>query len=262
MLLENKNAVVYGGGGTVGGAVARAYAREGARVFLAGRTEAALEEVAGEITSAGGRAETAQVDTLDEGAVDGHAVQVVREAGGIDISFNAIGHGDVHGPPLLEMPFEDFFRPISTSMRSKYLTTRAVARHMVPRGSGVILTITATTARMSIPEIGGTGVTFDAIESLFRQWAIELGPHGVRVAWVQTTGLPEALAPVDVFPAYGTGAPMTREQLIAWNERETMLDRLTTLEDVGNAAVFLASDRASAVTGAAANVTCGFLPTR
>jgi 3-oxoacyl-[acyl-carrier protein] reductase len=262
VLLEDKNAVVYGGAGSVGGAVARAFAREGARVFLAGRTPAALDEVAGEITSEGGRAETAQVDALDEDAVDRHAEEVAREAGSIDVSFNATGHGDVHGMPLLEMPYEDFFRPISTAVRSKFLTTRAAARHMVPRRSGVILTITATTARMSIPEIGGTGVTFDSIESLCRQWAIELGPHGVRVAWVQTTGLPEALAPVDLFPAYGTGAPMTREQLIAWNQRETMLDRLTSLEDVGNAAVFLASDRARAITGASANVTCGFVPTR
>jgi 3-oxoacyl-[acyl-carrier protein] reductase len=262
VLLENKNAVIYGGGGSVGGAVARAFAREGAQVFLAGRNPASLDGIAGEINSAGGRAETAQVDTLDEVAVNRHADEVVRAAGGIDVSFNAIGHGDVHGPPLLEMPFEDFFRPISTAMRSKFLTTRGAARHMVPRGSGVILTITATTARMSIPDIGGTGVTFDAIESLCRQWAIELGPHGVRVAWVQTTGLPEALAPVDLFPAYGTGAPMTRDELIAWNERETMLDRLTSLDDVGNAAAFLASDRAGAITAAAANVTCGFVPTR
>jgi 3-oxoacyl-[acyl-carrier protein] reductase len=261
VLLEEKNAVIYGGG-PVGGAVARSFAREGARVFLAGRTSAILEEVAGEITSAGGRAETAQVDALDEDSVDRHADEVVREAGGIDVSFNAIGHGDIHGLPLLEMPFEDFFRPVSTAMRSKFLTTRAAARHMVARRSGVILTITATTARMSIPEIGGTGVTFDAIESLSRQWAIELGPLGVRVAWVQTTGLPEALAPVDRFPAYGTGAPMTREELIAWNERETMLHRMTSLEDVGNAAVFLASDRAAAITGASLNVTCGFVPTR
>jgi 3-oxoacyl-[acyl-carrier protein] reductase len=261
VLLEDRNAVIYGAG-PVGRAVARAFAREGARVFLAGRTQVTLEEVAGVITSAGGRAETASVDTLDEDAVDRHADEVVRAAGGIDVMFNAIGHGDVHGLPLLEMPFEDFFRPISTAMRSKFLTTRAAARHMVPRGSGVILTITATTARMSIPEVGGTGVTFDAVESLCRQWAIELGPHGVRVAWVQTTGLPEALAPVDQFPAYGTGAPMTKEELIAWNERETMLDRLTSLEDVGNAAAFLASDRAAAITGASANVTCGFVPTR
>jgi 3-oxoacyl-[acyl-carrier protein] reductase len=66
MLLENKTAIVYGGSGSVGGAVARAFAREGATVFLAGRTLATLEEVAEEIRAAGGEAETAQVDALDE----------------------------------------------------------------------------------------------------------------------------------------------------------------------------------------------------
>ena len=104
MLLEDKTAVVYGGAGSVGGAVARAFAREGARVFLAGRTPATLDAVAAEISGSGGAVQTARVDALDERAVDAHADAVAAEAGGIDVSFNAIGHGDVHGLPLLEMP--------------------------------------------------------------------------------------------------------------------------------------------------------------
>lgn len=263
MLLENKNAVIYGGGGSVGGAVARAFAREGAKVFLAGRTLATLDRVAEEIAGSGGDAETAQVDALDETAVDSHADAVAQQAGRIDLSFNAIGHGDVHGAPLIEMPFDDFVRPITTAMRAQFLTARAAARHMVKQGSGVILAITATTARLSIPQVGGTGVTFDAIESLCRQWASELGPHGVRVVWLQTTGLPEALADIDLFPDYGTGSGgMTRKELIAWNEEETMLNRLTSLAEVGNAAAFMASDRASAMTASAVNLTCGAVPTR
>jgi 3-oxoacyl-[acyl-carrier protein] reductase len=261
VLLENRNAVIYGGGGSIGGAVARAFAREGARVFLAGRTLASLDQVAEEIATAGGQAETAQVDALDERAVDKHADEVAGNAGRIDVSFNAIGHGDVHGAPLIEMPFEDFARPITTAVRSQFLTARAAARHMAKRGSGVILAITATTARHAIPNVGGTGVTFDAIESLCRQWACELGPLGIRVAWLQTTGIPEALAEgVDLFPDYGTGAAMTREELIAWLEGRTMLKRLTSLAEVGNAAAFLASDLASAMTGSVANLTCGSVP--
>jgi 3-oxoacyl-[acyl-carrier protein] reductase len=262
LLLEDKNAVIYGGGGPIGGAVARAFAREGARVFLAGRAPATLDPVARDITAAGGRAETAQVDALDEESVDRFAAAVAQKAGRIDVSFTAISHGDVHGAPLLDMPFDDFFRPIGTAMRAQFLTIRAVARHMVKQGSGVIMAITATTSRQSIPEVGGTGVTFDAIESLCRQWACELGPHGIRVVWLLTTGLPEALADVDRFPAYGTGQPMTRRELIDWNQRRTMLNRLTSLAEVGDAAAFLASDRASAMTGVAANLTCGAAPTR
>jgi 3-oxoacyl-[acyl-carrier protein] reductase len=161
------------------------------------------------------------------------------------------------------MPFEDFARPITTAMRAQYLTTRAAARHMVRQGSGVIMAVTATTARLAIPEVGGTGVTFDAIESQCRQWACELGRHGVRVLWLQTTGLPEALTD-EVQPGYGAGSgdAMTQAELIAWMRGSTMLDRLTTLAEVGTMAAFMASDHAGAVTGVGANLTCGQAPPR
>src|SRR5437763_8245918 len=163
VLLEGKNAVIYGGGGAVGAAVARTFAAEGAREFLAGRALAALEAVAEGIAAEGGAAVTAEVDALDEAAVDRHADAVAEAAGSIDSSFNATGHGDVHGAPLLDMAFDDFVRPVANAMRAQFLTTRAAARHMVRRESGVIMAITATTARLTIPEVGGTGVSFDAI---------------------------------------------------------------------------------------------------
>src|SRR5687768_12691949 len=131
MLLEDKNAVIYGGGGMVGGAVARAFAREGARVFLAGRTRTKLEEVAEAIRSAGGVAETAQVDALDERAVDEHADAVAEVAGGIDISFNLITHPHTHGIPMAEMAVEDFAAPVVTAVRTMFLTASAAARHMI-----------------------------------------------------------------------------------------------------------------------------------
>jgi 3-oxoacyl-[acyl-carrier protein] reductase len=261
LLLESKNAVIFGGGGSIGGAVARAFAREGARVFLTGRTPATLEKVAGEISADGGVAETAQVDALDERAVDKHADAVAERAGGIDISFNAIGHEDVHGTSLIDMPFEDFFRPVAIAMRSQFLTARAAARHMAERGSGVILAITATTARLAIPNVGGTGVTFDAIESLCRQWACELGRRGIRVVWLQTTGIPEAFHDTgDFVPDYGTGGGLTTREHVAWMQEKTMLKRLTTLADVGNVAAFMVSDQAAAMTASGANMTCGSVP--
>jgi 3-oxoacyl-[acyl-carrier protein] reductase len=140
MLLEDKSAVIYGGGGKVGAAFARAFAREGARVSLAGRTLEGLEEVAEEIRSAGGAAETAQVDALDERAVDEHADAVAERAGSIDVSINLISYADLQGTPLAEMPLEDFERPVVTAVRTQFLTSRAAARHMVRQGSGVILT--------------------------------------------------------------------------------------------------------------------------
>ena len=260
VLLENKNAVVYGGGGAVGGAVARAFAREGARVFLAGRTPATLDRVASEISEGGGAVETAQVDALDEEAVERHAESMAEKAGSIDVSFTAISHGDVHGMPLSDMPYEQFALPVMTALRAHFVTARAAARRMAERGSGVIMAITATTARHVIPQVGGTGVAFDAIESLCRLLASELGPQGIRVLWLQTTGLPEAMQNTgERFPDYGTrgGAGMTREEAIEWLRGKTALNRLTSLEEVGNTAAFLASDRASAVTGSGANLSCG-----
>src|SRR5947209_8455310 len=233
VLLENKNAVVYGAGGAIGAAVAAAFAREGARVFLAGRTRTTLDKVASEIAALGGIAEVAEVDALNESQVEHHAAAIARKVGGLDISFNAISHGDVHGSPLLEMPFDDFARPISTAVRSKFLTSRAAARQMVARRSGAIMTITATTARQAIPEVGGTGVSFDALESLCRQWACELGPLGVRVIWLQTTGIPEAFHDSGrMQPAYGMGHPMTSEEWVAWMREKTMMRRRASRADL------------------------------
>jgi NAD(P)-dependent dehydrogenase (short-subunit alcohol dehydrogenase family) len=147
MLLANKVAVVYGVG-PIGGAAARAFAREGARVYLAARTRERLDRLAEKIRSGGGRAEAASLDALDEPAVDGYVDGVVAEAGQIDISFNAIGYGDVQ-QPLTGISVDDFLQPIVAAMRSQFLTTRAAARHMVPRGSGVTSPSAAAARRRS-----------------------------------------------------------------------------------------------------------------
>src|SRR5829696_2043574 len=177
MLLEDKNAVIYGGGGKVGGVVARAFAREGARLFLAGRTIESLEEVADDIRSSGGVAETAQVDAVDE-----HADAVAEKAGGIDISFNLISYEDVQGTPLAEMPLEDFERPVVNAVRTQFLTSRAAARHMISQGSGVILTFGGAGGRDPIRDyysggfqvyLGGFQVALGAVDVLRRQLAVE-----------------------------------------------------------------------------------------
>ena len=252
MLLENKNAVIYGAGGSIGGAVARAFAREGARVFLAGRTRATLEAVADEIRAAGGAAATAEVDALDENAVDEHAGAVAAEAGGIDISFNVITHPHTHGIALAEMDVDNFMAPVETAARTTFLTARAAARHMIPRRSGVILAFGGPGDRSGPSRdfyLGGTQVAFDAIETIRRQLAAELGPHGIRVVTLASGGVPESLA-------HGFEG---REQIVEMIEGQTLLGRAATLEDVGNAAVFAASDWARSMTAAIVNVSCGAL---
>jgi 3-oxoacyl-[acyl-carrier protein] reductase len=247
MLLENKVAVIYGAGGSIGGAVARTFAREGAMVFLAGRTQAKLDKVAGEIRAEGGRAEAAVVDALDEQAVDKFVEAVVAQAGQIDISFNLISYGDVQ-EPLMEISAENFAQPIMTAARTQFLTTRAAARHMFQRGSGVILSFGGGGPQTQ-PGLGGFKVALDAVESLRRQWACELGPHGIRVLTLKTGGVPETLP--DPFPG--------RDEIIASIQQATLLKRAATLEDVGNVAAFVASDLARTMTATEVNISCGAL---
>jgi 3-oxoacyl-[acyl-carrier protein] reductase len=248
VLLEDKNAIVYGGGGAIGGAVARAFAREGARVFLAGRTGAKLERVAEAIRSAGGAAETAAVDALDRRSVDAHA-DAVAAAGGIDVSFNLISHGDVQGTPMAEMEVEDYLRPVATAVRTTFLTWRAAARHMTRQGSGVILVFGGSGPPPRGYYLGGLQVAFEALESMRRQLSSELGPRGVRVVTLRTGGVPETI------PDGLDG----REAIVGDIEKQTMLGRSATFEDVGNVAAFVASDRARTMTAATVNISAGAL---
>ena len=252
MLLDGKNAVIYGAGGSVGGAVARSFAREGARVHLAGRTRAPLEALAKEIRSSAGTgptaeavAETAVVDALDENAVDEHADAVAAAAGSLDISVNLISHGDVQGTPLAGMSLADFERPIVTAVRTTFLTARAAARHMARQRSGVILMFGGYGD--PVPRVGGLQVAFGALESLRRALACELGPSGIRVVTLQTGGIPETL-PGDFGGRQGIVDSITGR---------TMLGRAATLADVGHVAAFAASDQARSITATAINITCG-----
>jgi 3-oxoacyl-[acyl-carrier protein] reductase len=245
MLLEHKVAVIYGAGGSIGGAVARAFAREGARVFLAGRTQAKLDAVAEAIRSNGGRADTAVVDALDERAVNAYVDAIVEQAGVLDISFNVIGLGDIQ-KPLMDISFDDFNQPIANAMRGQFLTTKAAARHMVGRGSGVILAFGGG-GPQTVPGLGGFKIALDAIESLRRQWAIELGEHGVRVVTLKTGGIPESVPADD--PEH--------DAISAGVTQATLLKRAATLDDVGNVAAFVASDNARSITDTEVNISCG-----
>ncbi|HEY6689595.1 MAG TPA: SDR family oxidoreductase [Rubrobacter sp.] len=254
MLLEGKNAVIYGGGGKVGGAVARAFAREGARVFLAGRTITTLDEVAEDLASAGGVAETAQVDALDEQAVEKHIGEVMERAGSVDISFNAISIQDVQLIPFVEMSREDFMRLISTGTATHFLTAGAAARRMATQGSGVILTVSASAVRAFFPGVyvGGFGIACTAIEALTKQLAAEVGTDGIRVNCLRSEGIPESWE--DASTVEWSAPP---EEIEAFLKQRSLLGRVTTLADVGNAAAFMASDRAGATTGTIFNLTSG-----
>ena len=259
MMLKDKVAVIYGGGGAVGSAVARAFAPEGARLFLTGHKLAPVEVVAKEIVSAGGSAEAAEIDALDEQAVDEHLRSVTARAGRVDISFNAVGIPDTNivGVPLVDLDVEQFSLPIAAYATSYFLTARLAARRMVPNGSGVIMTVTAIPARRGTPLNGGYGLAQAAKEALTRELSAELAPHGIRVVGVRPHGMPETGSLKEVFEA--KAFDMTWEQ---WQEllaSTTHARRVSTLEEMANVVAFMAFDQASGVTGTTVNLTMGSL---
>ncbi len=261
MMLKNKVAVIYGAGGAIGGAVAHAFAREGATVFLTGRKRAAVALVAKEIVSAGGSAETAEVDALDEQAVDKHLQSVIDKAGRVDISFNAVGIPDekILGVPLVEIDVEQFFLAIASYTRSYFLTARLAARRMVQNKSGVIMTVTALPSRTGTRLNGGYGPAQAAKEALTRDLSAELAPQGIRVVSLRPHGIPETSTMKEVFDIKAKAAGMSWEQFQGYLAGTTHPRRVMKLAEVANVAVFTASDKASGMTGTTVNLTMGSL---
>jgi NAD(P)-dependent dehydrogenase (short-subunit alcohol dehydrogenase family) len=258
MLLQNKNAIVYGAGGSIGRGVALEFAREGARVFLAGRTLDTLEKVAAEIAAAGGTADVAVLDAYDEHAVDRH-VQVVAEQGGsLDVSLNLATRGDAQGTPLLDMTAEDFVRPVTNGLTTNFLTARAAARVMVKQGSGVVLALNSGSA-VGSPMMGGTGPADASIDTFVRNLAAEVGPHGVRVLGIWTSGVEDALTPAKL-AAVNPNLQLDEAGLRGLQETLAgmrTLRRSPRVAQVAATAAFLASDRAAAITAGFVDVSSG-----
>ena len=260
-LLVGKIAIVYGGSGAIGGASARVFAREGARVFLAGRTQAKLAAVARDIESLGGMVDTAVLDIFDERAVHAHADAVAAAAGGIDIMLNAIGIAHIQGKPFAETSLAEFEQPITATARSQFIAAQAVARHMVTRKRGVILTLTTPGGRIAGKGFLANGVFSAATEAFSRLIAAELGGSGIRVVCLRPDALLDAVAlsgSREVFEGVSkrVGIPV-HAMLEERGRTATLLGRLPHLAEVAEFAAFAASDRAGAMTGAVANLTCG-----
>jgi NAD(P)-dependent dehydrogenase (short-subunit alcohol dehydrogenase family) len=261
MLLQDKVAVLYGAGGDIGGAVARAFGREGATLFLTGRHLAPVQAVAKEIVAAGGSAQAAAVDALDEPAIDTHLQSVTDQAGHLDISFNAVGIPDTEilGVPLVELEAERFSLPITAYTRSYFLTARLAARRMLPRKSGVIMTVTAIPARTGTPLQGGYPLAQAAKEALTRDLSAELAPQGLRVVGLRPNGLPETATLREAFQVRATALGVTWEQWQQSLAARTHPRRLSTLAELAEVAVFVASERAGGLTGTTVNLTMGSL---
>jgi NAD(P)-dependent dehydrogenase (short-subunit alcohol dehydrogenase family) len=261
MMLKDRVAVIYGAGGAIGGAVARAFASEGANLFLTGRHLAPVEALAKDIVATGGSAEAAEVDALDEQAVDRHLQSVIDKAGRVDISFNAVGipNANILGVPLVEIDAEQFSLPIITHAMSYFLTARLAAQRMLAKRSGVIMTVTAAHSRTGIPLVGGYGPAQAAKEALTRDLSAELAAKCIRVVGLRPQAMPETDTIREAYEPRAEASGMTWEQWQEMLASRTHPRRLMTLEEMANVAVFMASEKASGMTGTTVNLTMGSL---
>jgi NAD(P)-dependent dehydrogenase (short-subunit alcohol dehydrogenase family) len=259
-ILNGKHAVVFGAGGTIGAAVAKEFAAEGAEVFLSGRTRANVEAVAKHITSNGGRAHTAVVDTVDDAAVNRYINSIVNETGKIDIMIDVAGplakeYGN--GKFAVDLPVEEFMVPLATMVRSRFITARSAARQMIKAHSGVIILVTGSPARPHVP--GGTaiGAAFAAMENLAGSLAFEISQFGVRVVCLRTLANIDSRSIQDTMDFVAGQLNITKDQAIAQIAQSNFLKVPATVSDTANGAVLLASDRARMLTGTVLNATAG-----
>lgn len=257
MLLAGRTAIVYGGSGAVGGAVAKAFAREGARVFLAARGHEQLAAIAAAIRAAGGNAEFDVLDATDHAAVADHLDAVVRRAGPVKLMFNAVSLDDTQGSKLIDMPRERFIAPIVTAMETWFSTGTLVARHMGDNGGGVIVGISANAAREAYRNVGGFGVATAAVEHFIRHLAKENGPRGVRVCCVRSPGSPDSPGVREVFTMHAAAQGISLEEFERRAGAETPLLHLSSLAEIADTAVILASDYARVLTATVVNATGG-----
>src|SRR5688500_10689900 len=251
MMLHDTNAIVYGAGGSLGGAVAKALAREGATVFVTGRTLASVERLAADITASGGKAEAAALDALDTRAVDRYLNQLTRRGLSLDVSFDAIGLEDLQGTALIDMQLEDFIRPVRIAMQTQFITATAAARIMKEQRSGVILSLTATPGGIGYPHVGGFGPACCAIESFSRNLASEVGPFAVRVVNIRSAGSPHSRVCQEALAAKDGKAFFEKIK------GDTMLHDLPAVGEVANVAACLAPSLDARSTGVTVDDTCG-----
>lgn len=250
--LAHKRALVFAATGSIGAAVAKEFAGQGAEVFMSGRTGPSVAALAKEIDPSGRVAHPAEVEALDEDSVRAYVDGIVKESGGVDIVYNGIGPRATEyggGRSALDLSTDEFFTPLSTVVRSNYVTAMAAARHMKDQGSGVILFITGSPSRPHTPGASAIGAAFGALENLTRSLAIELGPLGIRPVCLRTSAMPDTRTIRDVIRGMAAGMNISEDQARHFLASNTMMQASPTVADTARMAAFLASDQARTVTG-------------
>jgi 3-oxoacyl-[acyl-carrier protein] reductase len=251
MELSGKTAIVTGAGSGFGRAISARFAAQGASVVVADINEAAASSVAAELTSAGFKAVATRIDVASDADVKATAELAVSRFGRIDIVINNAGYTHARSKPE-DVTEADFDRVFAVNVKSIFLFVRHVSPTMKKQKSGVVINIASTAARRPSGALTWYGASKGAVVTATQSLAVDLGQHGVRV---------NAISPV-----IGETALLTRftgtEDTPEARRRFTAsipLGRYCKPDDVAEAALFLASDRGSYITGATLDVDGGFL---
>ncbi len=261
--LKDKVAVVFAASGEIAGAVARSFSQHGAKVYVTARNPDAVNRLAKEIRSAGGSAEAAKVDALDETAIDDFLKKVVANDHRLDVVFNGIGadYNEMGGrPPTTEATFDQFMAPVLKICGSQFLTSRVAARYMMQaRSEGTILLLSAALSRSKLSNVAGITAASAAIEGLTRVMAAEWGQNGIKVTCICPGAIMETkrISGWIETAAQQYGIPV--EQLVAQYKALDILKTSPTLKQVGETAAFLASETGIAFNSHVVDVDCGKL---
>jgi len=259
--LKDKVAVVFAASGEIAGAVARAFSQHGAKVYVTARNLDAVKALAKEINAAGGRAEAARVDALNETEIDNFLKKVAAENGKLDVVFNGVGltYAEMGGrPPTTLATFQHFMAPMEKICGSQFLTSRTAAKYMMQTQSeGTILLLTASLSRSKIPNLAGITAASAAIEGLTRVMAAEWGDEGIKVMCICSNAIMDTRRISggidDTAQQYG----VPREQVVAQYKAFDILKTSPTLKQLGETAVFLASETGVVFNSHIVDVDCG-----